>query len=181
MSERRSGKREGGGGEHKSQTKPITACSVYVTWFVTLPSLPSPRVCDFAKSGRRCRRVSCFLREYRRRVICTRVITRIIPRIDFHIGRLRASTLLIPLVQPPFFLSARNARRRSHETTILCKSINGASTRCFAPSPFSSPSRGSKVRYWLINIHHAPLYGSPSIRSSPVPFGGYVVARGSLK
>lgn len=93
-------------------------------------SLGAPCIRDFAQSGRRCRRVSCFLREYRRRVICTRVITRIIPRIDFHIGRLRAS--------PPLLSACLSAGRRSHETAILCKSINGASTRSSTPLPLLS-------------------------------------------
>lgn len=163
---KRERRREKKGEEKKSQTKPITE-SVYVTWFVTPPALLFPRIHDFAKSGWRCRRVSCFLREYRRRVICTRVITRIIPRIGFHIGRLHASFLLSLPAQPPAFLSVRNAKRRSHETAILCKSINGASTRSLLLF-----SRSSKVRYWLINIHHAPLYTVPRrfVPPSPRPF-----------
>lgn len=49
------------------------------------------------------------------------------PRIDFYIARQRASPSPI---RPLAFLF----ERRSYETAILCKSINGASTRCILPS-----------------------------------------------
>lgn len=60
-------------------------------------------------------------------VSSTCVITRIMPCIDFYIARLRVSP---PVIRPLAFLF----ERRGHETAILCKSINGTSTRCILPS-----------------------------------------------
>lgn len=99
-----------------------------------------------------------------RRVICTRVITRIIPRrarararehIDFHIGRALFLLSWFLLYSRTRFLFARNsprnvaAKRRSYANRLTVH------PRAVLPS---SSRRGVRPRYWLINIHRGPSH-----------------------
>lgn len=65
--------------------------------------------------------------------------------IAYRLSYRQTARLFSPVsVHPAACLSARNAGRRSHETAILCKSINGASTRSSTPPP---PLPLEAVRY----------------------------------